>query len=71
MRRSQEPGHVYYLAYLDLASAYAWRGVLKLRPGLTARQLMEESTLSSSHPAFRREFQRILDGVRKAGLPEG
>ena len=44
--------------------------LLKARPGLTVQKLVEESTLSSSHPAFRREFQRILEGARKAGLPE-
>jgi len=44
--------------------------LLKVRPGLTVRKLAQEATTTSSHPAFRREFQRIIDGARKAGLPE-
>jgi hypothetical protein len=64
-------GKTFYFAYVDLASAYAWRGqnaeaaaavveLLKLRPGFTVQA-----------PAFRKEFQRIVEGARKAGLPEG
>jgi hypothetical protein len=79
--RSIATGKIYYFAYVDLASAYAWRGqtadaaaavaeLLKVRPGLTLQKLAEESTIGSSHPAFRREFQRILEGARRAGLPE-
>ena len=54
----------------DAAAAVA--ELLKLRPGLTAQKLMEESTLCSSHPAFRREFRRIIERRTKgraAGEP--
>jgi hypothetical protein len=66
---------------VDLASAYAWRGqkaeaaaavaeLLKLRPGYTVQKLTQEGSGVSDHPTFRKEFQRIVEGVRKAGLPE-
>jgi hypothetical protein len=80
--KSIATGKTFWFAYVDLASAYAWRGqnteaaaavaeLLKLRPGLTVRTLVRESADTSDHPAFRKEFQRIIEGVRKAGLPEG
>jgi TolB-like protein/class 3 adenylate cyclase/Tfp pilus assembly protein PilF len=79
--KSLATGKTYYFAYVDLASAYAWRGqnaeaaaavveLLKLRPGLTVQTLAQEGTGTSDHPAFRKEFQRIIEGARKAGLPE-
>ena len=79
--KSIATGNTFYFAYVDLASAYAWRGqkaeaaaavaeLLKLRPGLTARILEQEGAGASENPAFRREFQRIVEGARKAGLPE-
>ncbi len=66
---------------MDLASAYAWRGqkaeaaaavgeLLKVRPGFTVQKLTEEGLGVSDHPTFRRELQRIVEGARKAGLPE-
>jgi adenylate cyclase len=80
--KSIATGKTYYFAYVDLASAYAWRGqqaeaaaavaeLLKLRPGLTVQTLVQEGSGTSDNPAFRKEFQRIVEGVRKAGLPEG
>ena len=79
--KSIATGNTFYFAYIDLASAYAWRGqkaeaaaavaeLLKLRPGFTARMLEREGAGASDNPAFRREFQRIVEGARKAGLPE-
>jgi len=79
--RSIATGNTFYFAYVDLASADAWRGqkaeaaaavaeLLKLRPGLTAALLEQEGAGASDNPAFRREFQRIVEGARKAGLPE-
>ncbi len=79
--KSLATGKAYYFAYVDLASAYAWRGqnaeaaaavaeLLKLRPGLTVQTLVKEGAGTSDNPAFRREFQRIIEGARKAGLPE-
>jgi len=79
--KSIATGNTYYFAYVDLASAYAWRGqkaeaaaavaeLLKLRPGFTVQALQQEGSGASDNPAFRREYQRIVEGVRKAGLPE-
>ena len=79
--KSLATGKTYYFAYVDLASAYAWRGqnaeaaaavaeLLKLRPGFTVQTLVQEGSGTSDNPAFRKEFQRIVEGARKAGLPE-
>ncbi len=79
--KSLATGKTFYFAYVDLASAYAWRGqnaeaaaavaeLLKLRPGFTVQTLMQEGSGTSDNPAFRKEFQRIVEGARKAGLPE-
>jgi adenylate cyclase len=79
--KSIATGKPFYFAYVDLASAYAWRGqqaeaaaavaeLLKLRPGFTVQTLVQEGSGTSDHPAFRKEFQRIVEGARKAGLPE-
>jgi TolB-like protein/class 3 adenylate cyclase len=80
--KSLATGKTYYFAYVDLASAYAWRGqtaeataavaeLLKLRPGFTVQKLVQEGSGTSDNPVFRKEFQRIVEGARKAGLPEG
>lgn len=74
-------GKMFWHVWVDLASAYAWRGqtaeaaaavaeILKLRPGLTVRQMFEEAWANSDNATFRKEYQRILEGVRRAGLPE-
>jgi adenylate cyclase len=79
--KSIATGKTFYFAYVDLASAYAWRGqkaeaaaavaeLLKLRPGFTVQRLEQEGSGASDNAAFRREYQRILEGARKAGLPE-
>jgi hypothetical protein len=74
-------GKMFWHVWVDLASAYAWRGqtaeaaaavaeILKLRPGLTVRQMVEEAWANSDNATFRKEYERIAEGVRKAGLPE-
>ena len=79
--KSIATGKTFWFAYVDLASAYAWRGqqaeaaaavaeLLKLRPGYTVQTLVQEGSGVSDNPAFRKEFQRIVEGARKAGLPE-
>jgi len=79
--KSLATGKTFYFAYVDLASAYAWQGqnaeaaaavaeLLKLRPGFTVQTLVQEGSVTSDNPAFRKEFQRIVEGARKAGLPE-
>ena len=74
-------GQMFWHVWVDLASAYAWRGqtaeaaaavaeILKLRPGLTVQQIVEDARASSDNSTFRKEYERIAEGVRKAGLPE-
>src|SRR5437660_5090060 len=79
--KSIATGKTYYFAYVDLASAYAWRGqqaeaaaavaeLLKLRPGFTVQTLVQEGSGTSDNPAFRKEFQRIVEETRKDGVTE-
>ena len=79
--KSIATGKTFWFAYVDLASAYAWRGqnaeaaaavaeLLKLRPGFTVQRLTQEGLSFSDNPTFRKEYQRITEGARKAGLPE-
>jgi adenylate cyclase len=79
--KSTATGKPYWGAWTDLASAYAWRGqkaeaaaavaeLLKVRPGFTVEQLAQDGSGYSDHPTFRKEFERIVEGARKAGLPE-
>ena len=79
--KSIATGKTFWFAYVDLASAYAWSGqnaeaaaavaeLLKLRPGYTVQKLAEEGLAFSDNPTFRKEYQRLLEGARKAGLPE-
>jgi class 3 adenylate cyclase/TolB-like protein len=79
--KSVGTGKIFWHVWVDLASAYAWRGqtveaaaavaeILKLRPGLTVQQMLEEASAHSDNATFRKEYQRIAEGVRKAGLPE-
>jgi adenylate cyclase len=79
-RKSTATDAGYWLPYVDLAAAYAWTGrdvearaaiaeLLKLMPGYTVRKWADAGL--SDNPTFRAEYQRIVDGLRKAGLPEG
>jgi adenylate cyclase len=52
----------------DAAAAVA--ELLKLRPGHTVQKLTEDGSGASDNPTFRKEFQHIVEGARKAGLPE-
>jgi len=69
----------YWVAYVDLASAYAWSGrmaeakaavanLLSLKPGYTVARWANEGW--SDNPVFLQEYQRLIEGLRKAGLPE-
>jgi tetratricopeptide (TPR) repeat protein len=69
----------YWLNYVDLASSYAWLGrneearaaiqaLLVLKPGYTVGNWRGEGW--SDHPVFLREYDRIIAGLQKAGLPE-
>jgi len=72
--------HPMELAYLDLAADYAWAGrdadaraavaeVLTLNPGWTVQKFANIKL--TDNPTFNREFQRIVEGLRKAWLTEG
>jgi hypothetical protein len=37
----------------------------------TPEQLAQDGAGYSDNPTFRREFERIVEGARKAGSPEG
>ena len=61
--KSIATGKTFYFAYVDLASAYAWRGqkaeaaaavaeLLKLRPGFTVQGLEQEGSAASSNRSF-------------------
>jgi TolB-like protein/class 3 adenylate cyclase/Flp pilus assembly protein TadD len=77
--KSTATGKSFWGAWTDLASAYAWRGqkaeaaaavaeLLKVRPGFTVKQLAQDGSEYSDNPTFRKEFERIVEGARKAGL---
>lgn len=79
--KSTATGKSFWGAWTDLAAAYAWRGqkaeaaaavaeLLKVRPGFTVEALAQDGAQYSDNPTFRREFERIVEGARKAGLPE-
>jgi adenylate cyclase len=65
--------------YSDLAAAHAWLGhmkeakeaaaqVLKYDPGFTIQGWIDHW---SDDPTFNAQLQRIVEGARKAGIPEG
>jgi tetratricopeptide (TPR) repeat protein len=69
----------FWVAYVDLASAYAWTGqkeqaqsaireLLKLMPGYTVTKWATAGW--SDNPIFLQQYARITEGLRKAGLPE-
>ena len=68
-------------AFAEIAAASAFAGqdaearaavadLLKLRPGYTVQQWMDFNSISDNE-TFQRGSQRIGEGLRKAGLPEG
>jgi adenylate cyclase len=70
----------FWIAYVDLASAYAWTGrideahaavaqLLKLMPNYTVARWANEKF--SDNPVFLAQYRRIVEGLQKAGLPEG
>ena len=70
----------YWLPYIDLAAASGWlgregeakaaiAGLHKLLPDFTVQDWA--SIKWSDNPQFQREYARIVEGLRKAGLPEG
>jgi adenylate cyclase len=70
----------YWLPYVDLAAASGWlgreaeakaaiAGLHKLMPGFTVQDWANIKW--SDDPQFQREYARIVEGLRKAELPEG
>jgi adenylate cyclase len=69
----------FWIPYVDLIAANGWlgrdsdarraiAGLLKLKPGFTVQQW---ATMKwSDDPIFHREYARLVEGLRKAGLPE-
>ena len=78
-RRKSIATHPFLQAYIDVAAACAWTSrdadaraavadLLKLRPGYTVRQW---ATIKwTDNATFQREYQRIVEGLPKARLPE-
>lgn len=80
-RRSVNLNNLYWYAYVDLTSAYGATGqseqarqslteLNKLRPDFTVQWYRDLGYSISSNPQFRREFDDIVDGLRKAGVRE-
>ena len=71
-----------WFPYVDLAAASAWldhdaeaksaiAGLLKVYPGFTVQTFADVAARVTYNPTFADQIQRILEGLRKAGLPEG
>jgi len=71
----------FWIAYADLAAAYALTGreseaqaavaeLRRLRPNYTVAQWLQDGRGWSDNVIFLAEFQHIAGGLRKAGLPE-
>ena len=52
------------------AEAAAVVELLKVRPDFTVETLAQDGAQYSGNPTFRKEFQRIVEGARTAGLLE-
>jgi adenylate cyclase len=68
--------------YADLAAAYGWSGrhaearaavaeLLKLTPDFTVQSWAAFGPRLSDDPTYLREYSVIVEGLRKAGVPEG
>jgi adenylate cyclase len=71
----------FWIAYADLAAANALTGheteahvavaeLRRLRPNYTVSLWLQDGSEWSDNAVFLTEFQRIAEGLRKAGLPE-
>jgi hypothetical protein len=70
-----------WFPYADLVAANAWLGrgdeakaaladLSKVKPGLTAKMYTDEAATFSDNPVFTQQISRMVEGMRKAGLPE-
>jgi TolB-like protein/Tfp pilus assembly protein PilF len=80
-RRSINLDNSFWLPYAGLVSVFGATGqpeqaapalnsLHKIRPDFTVERWRELGYTLSSNPQFRREFEEVLDGARKGGLPE-
>jgi adenylate cyclase len=80
-RRSINLNKLNWFPYVDLISAYGATGQLEMaqqmlaelnaiRPNFTVQWFHQVGYARSSNPQFRREYDDILDGLRKAGVRE-
>jgi tetratricopeptide (TPR) repeat protein len=80
-RRSINLNKLDWLPYVDLISAYGATGQLEMaqqtlaelnaiRPDFTVQWFHQMGYARSNNPQFRREYDDILDGLRKAGVRE-
>jgi adenylate cyclase len=71
----------FWIAYADLGASYAWTGreseaqgavaeLRRLKPNYTVTEWLSDGNGWSDNPIFLDEFQRLANGLRKAGLPE-
>jgi len=71
-----------WFSYVDLATANAWLGhdkeardaaaqLQQVFPGFTVQTFAGIAAQFSNDPTFAAQIQRILEGLRKAGVPEG
>jgi adenylate cyclase len=71
-----------WFPYVDVATSNAWLGrdkeardaaaqLQKLFPRFTVQTFAGITAQFTSDPTFTAQIQRILEGLRKAGLPEG
>jgi TolB-like protein len=80
-RRSINLNKLDWLPYVDLISAYGATGQLEMaqqtltelnaiRPDFTVQWFQQIGYARSNNPQFRREYEDILDGLRRAGVRE-
>jgi TolB-like protein/Flp pilus assembly protein TadD len=80
-RRSMNMNRSHFQAYIDLISAYGATGQMeqarqtvaelnKILPMFTLRGYRQFSYAYSSNAQYRREVDDVVDGLRKAGIPE-
>jgi class 3 adenylate cyclase/TolB-like protein len=71
-----------WFPYVDLAAASAWlghdaeakaaiAGLLKVDPSFTVQSFADMAARVTYNSTFADQIQRIIEGLRKAGLPEG
>jgi tetratricopeptide (TPR) repeat protein len=82
LRRSLDANRNYSVGHFNLAAALARLGELDearaavqaglaLDPGFTIRRLRDATNARSDDPTYRAGRERIIEGMRMAGVPEG